>query len=42
MNNAGQMKLPDLSQGINYGAWKMPRYNSPGGDFGASSLGMGG
>ena len=42
MNNAASMKLPDLSQGINYGAWKMPRYNSPGGDFGASSLGMGG
>ena len=42
MNNAGQMKLPDLSQGINYGAWRMPRYGSPGGDFGASSLGMGG
>ena len=42
MNNAAQVKLPDLSQGINYGAWKMPKYGSPGGDFGASSLGMGG
>ena len=38
MQNAGGMKLPDLSQGINYGSWKMPHY---GNDFGGSSLGMG-
>ena len=41
MQNAGGMKLPDLSQGINYGAWKQPTYGSGGGDFGANSLGMG-
>jgi len=41
MNNAAQVKLPDLSQGINYRSWQMPKYGSPGGDFGASSLGMG-
>jgi len=41
MQNAGQMKLPDMSQGINYGAWKMPNYNSGGNNFGASSLGLG-
>ena len=38
MNNAAQVKLPDLSQGINYRSWQMPKYGSPGGDFGASSL----
>ena len=38
MQNAGQIKLPDLSQGVNYGAWRMPSYGSPGGDFGASAL----
>jgi len=38
MQNAGGMKLPDLSQGINYRSWQMPKYGSPGGDFGASSL----
>jgi len=42
MQNAGTMKLPDMSQGINYGSWKMPKYGSPGGDFGAKSLGIGG
>ena len=42
MGAAASMKMPDLSQGINYGAWKMPKYGSPGGDFGANSLGMGG
>ena len=38
MQNAGQVKLPDLSQGVNYRSWQMPRYGSPGGDYGASAL----
>jgi len=42
MQNAGGMKLPDLSQGINYAAYKMPQYNSGGSNFGASALGLGG
>ena len=38
MNSAASMKMPDMSQGINYNAYKMPKYGSPGGDFGGSSL----
>jgi hypothetical protein len=40
MQNAGQMKLPDLSQGINYNSWSMPKYPTAGNDLGASALGV--